>query len=223
MAWYTSPGGTTCVAAYNAVGASSLANSYINLANPGTYDAAPGVAPTWAYGTGWTFNGTTQYLTTGVVPASDQTWSALIRFSGGAQNTKYIFGAVTSGSTRFFGFNTNYTDNKVYYYNGSFLGINTGINSGVLGVAGNKGYRNGSAESGTIPAGSGTITGGALIGAVNVGATPSFLWPGNVQALAIYSGTLSASDVATITTAMNALPVAGLLASMLQHAAMGWR
>lgn len=65
--WWVVPG-KTCVAAYQPIGAASLAASYVNLANPGTYDAAPGVAPTWASATGWTFNGSTQYLTTGITP-----------------------------------------------------------------------------------------------------------------------------------------------------------
>lgn len=34
----------------------NLASSYINLANPGTYDATPVVAPT--FGDGWEFTGT---------------------------------------------------------------------------------------------------------------------------------------------------------------------
>lgn len=50
---------------YDPIDASSQANSYINLANPGTRDiTVPSAAPTWANGSGWTFNGTTQYLDT---------------------------------------------------------------------------------------------------------------------------------------------------------------
>jgi hypothetical protein len=60
--WYAVAGLlANCILALQPRGAASLANSYINLANPGTYDAAPGVAPTLD-ATGWTFNGTTQYL-----------------------------------------------------------------------------------------------------------------------------------------------------------------
>ena len=44
--------GKTCIAAYQPKGAASLAASYVNLQQPGTYDAAPGVAPTWAAGGG---------------------------------------------------------------------------------------------------------------------------------------------------------------------------
>jgi hypothetical protein len=50
--WYVA--GQTCVAAYQPIGAPSLAASYVILANPGTYDAAPGVAPTFDAATGWT-------------------------------------------------------------------------------------------------------------------------------------------------------------------------
>lgn len=63
--------GQTCAAAYQPIGAASLAASYVNLANPGTYNAAPGVAPTLAAG-GWSFDGLTQYLTTGIVPPISQ-------------------------------------------------------------------------------------------------------------------------------------------------------
>jgi hypothetical protein len=58
--------GKTCIAAYQPKGAADLAASYVNLANPGTYNAALGTAPTHASATGWTFNGTTQCLKTGV-------------------------------------------------------------------------------------------------------------------------------------------------------------
>lgn len=59
-----------CIAAYRAKGAASLAASYDNLAAPGngladgTYDLTLGVAPTFDAATGWTFNGSTQWLTT---------------------------------------------------------------------------------------------------------------------------------------------------------------
>lgn len=222
MAWYTSPSGVTCVASYDFVGASSLADSYTNEANPGTFNCAPGVAPTWAYGTGLTFNGSTQYLTTGIVPADTETWSMLVRYTGASSATTYMIGS-GAGAIGFY-IIPRWTDNKVYYGNGASagLGVTPGLASGVLGFAGQAAYRNGAAESGTVPAGAGTFP-SIFIGARQLTSSPAGYWSGNIQAVAIYSGTLSASDVATITTAMNALPVAGLLPSMLQHAAMGWR
>src|SRR5574338_141498 len=41
------------VAAYQPKGAANLAESYINLANPGTYNASPAVSPGWSSLTGW--------------------------------------------------------------------------------------------------------------------------------------------------------------------------
>lgn len=79
--WWPVAGKTTA-AAYRAKGVASYAASLTNLANPGTNDATEGVAPSWAGATGWTFNGSTQHLLTGLSPTSDATWSALVRFSG---------------------------------------------------------------------------------------------------------------------------------------------
>ena len=46
------------IAAYQPKGAASLEASYVNLANPGTYDAQVGVAPTLdSSGSRWVFNG----------------------------------------------------------------------------------------------------------------------------------------------------------------------
>jgi hypothetical protein len=66
--WWLAGGvaAANAIAVYQPKGAADLAASYVNLANPGTYDAAPGTAPTFDAATGWTFNGSTQYLTTGV-------------------------------------------------------------------------------------------------------------------------------------------------------------
>ena len=63
--WWLAGGAPAPVAAYQPKGAASLATSYVNLVNPGTYDAAPGTAPTLD-ANGWVFNGTDQYLSTGV-------------------------------------------------------------------------------------------------------------------------------------------------------------
>jgi hypothetical protein len=91
--WYLAGGipAANCVAAYAAIGAGSQALSYVNLANPGTYDlTAPVAAPTWDAGTGWKFNGTTQYLATGITPAAG--WSWMVRYTVGAADNKCILG-----------------------------------------------------------------------------------------------------------------------------------
>jgi hypothetical protein len=53
------------VVAHDALAATSLADSYKNLIDPGVNDlTAPTAAPTWSASMGWTFNGSTQYLQT---------------------------------------------------------------------------------------------------------------------------------------------------------------
>ena len=220
--WWDDDGAIAgCVAAYAPVGAADLASSYVNLANPGTYNAAPGVAPTWNALTGWTFNGSTQYLTTGVVPASDQSWSMIVRFT--TSDTDACVCGSRISTNRFWlycadGFNQRYYGNG---FNKSYAGR---VTSGVMAIGGNVAYLNGSPETGTIAAGSGTNTHGIYIGCLNNAGTISSSFSGTIVAFAVYSSTLSASDVATITTRMNALPEASgsaLPILLAQHAMMG--
>lgn len=199
------------MAAYDAVGAASLADSYVNEANPGTNDAAPGTAPTWAYGIGWTFNGSTQYLTTGLTPLSDA-WSMIVRFSGGSDVLSGLCGSYkTSGGDGSFLISNRFTSNVRHHRHGasgSALSTAPRADSGVIALAGKNTYLNGVAD-GTIPAGSSTAHGVVLVGAYsNNGAAASFTnCP--IQAFAMYSGTLDDTDVATITAAMSALPAPG--------------
>jgi hypothetical protein len=67
---------SNAIAAYQSKASASLAASYSNLANPGTYNLTATVAPTWDTTSGWIFTGT-QFLKTGIQP-SDSTWSYLI-------------------------------------------------------------------------------------------------------------------------------------------------
>ena len=204
--------GKTCVAAYQPKAAASLAASYVNLANPGTYDAAPGVAPTWASATGWAFNGSTQWLNTGVVPTLNGSWTMLIRYvysSGG--NYPTVAGqrenvstfpdlaiCVDNGATG--------TSNQTVFRNSHVTGFSTTprLGSGVACIAGNKAYWNGS-NIGTLTVGSATGTRAIYIGAQNEVGSPSYKFPGTVQALAIYNATLTAGEVATVSAAMAAL------------------
>lgn len=61
--WYLAGGlipESTNYIVYDPLSAADLASSYSNLANPGTNNATPGVAPTFS--SGWVFNGSTQYI-----------------------------------------------------------------------------------------------------------------------------------------------------------------
>lgn len=197
MAWYTAASsGATCVAAYDAIGAASLADSYVNEANPGTNNAAPGTAPTWAYGTGWTFTGT-QILTTGVTPANDQSWSMIVRLSGASAALLVIVGSSVTAGQRF---ELVSSGTGARWANGGFK-PGVAVQAGVMCVAGSNGYLDGVGAVSGITAWTGAAA------AISIGgrnAAPQYI--GNIAALAIYSGTIDATDVATITAAMLALP-----------------
>jgi hypothetical protein len=200
LAWYRAGGAPQPVAAYQPIGAASLAASYVNLANPGVNDAAPGVAPTWAAGTGWVFNGTTQFLTTGVVPQNG--WAMLVRFSG-ANNNGALAGIDTPG--RYFFLQPRFSDGNHYYGQGGIV-VGAGLlSNGVMGVSDNSGWLNGVNE-GTTGAWSGIGAREIRLGAITspAGGT-SALFSGNIQAVAIYNATLTAFQVAAVSAAMAAL------------------
>lgn len=211
--WWLASGvsAANCVAAYQPIGAVSLAASYDNNAAPGngladgTYDAAPGVAPTWAAATGWTFDGLTTYLLTGITPATG--WSAFVRFSdASASNLNFLFGSQGTGaaSNYLFGVWPITNGGTRSYHNSGLLNKSDSVTSGVLGFAGQTAYKDGSAETGTISTRAGSLWREIYIGCRNNG-IPEFLIAAKIQALAFYNTTLTAPQVAAISAAMAAL------------------
>lgn len=201
--WWTIPG-QTCVAAYKPIGAADLATSYVNLANPGTYNAAPGVAPGLSAG-GWTFNGSSQYLTTGIVPATG--WSMLVRLTqdGAGNNVQMVGGAADDTASGFSIWLARGTTSAVWIHGSSWSSAISSM-SGVYGIAKQSGYFDG-AEISTGGSATLSTSRGIFIGQHNVAGAvynPYYL-SGTIAAVAIYSTTLSAADVAALTTRMAAL------------------
>lgn len=203
--WFLAGGisAANCIAAYQPKGAVDLASSYINLANPGTNNAAPGVAPTWDATNGWTFNGTSQYLATGITPSSN--WSVLVRFSSAGVDGA-LFGCQTGGATSYFQiFPRGSSGASRVYRNGNVTGlaISGGAASGVVAVAGATAYYNGAPETGTL---SNNLSGATtiFIGARNSTGTANGFFGGNIQAISIYNISI-ASYISALTTAINAL------------------
>lgn len=185
-----------CVAAYQAKGAASYAASKVNLANPGTYDAANGTAyPTWDAATGWAFNGVNQYLSTSVNPSSG-TWSYIIRYDGLGTGTYTRL----MGTTNIF-FERGSSDTESYFMN--FAIATTGglpRVGAVLCMADRKCYHDAVLKS-TMSAGTGSES-NLIIGSNIVGSRYAQF---KGVAVAIYSSTLTATQVAAITAAMQAL------------------
>lgn len=196
--WEPTTGSFTCVAAYQAKGAASLAASYVNLANPGTNDAAPGNAPTFDTSYGWAFNGSTNYLVTGIVPASG--WSMFVRFNDASAAVADLAGA--QQAPVYFGLAPYPGGGNHYYSNGGYTGVIGNLTNGVMAVAGQDAYLNGVSEGIIGESSWSGFTTSIYIGrrngqAVSVNA--------KIQAVAIYSTTLDATQMAEITANMNAL------------------
>lgn len=195
-AWWAAGGcGAICVRAYQPVGAASLAASYSNLVNPGTNNAAPGVAPTWDAVNGWTFNGTSQYLTTGSIPTVNS--SIILRFT-----TNGTLASQCGDGSNFFGWEGDTL--KVYHEKGGFELSGLIGSSGTLAIAAQKGYIN-AVEDKTIGAGTGIPNREIFIGARNQSGTPGGFAAWKCQAWAMYSADIT-SYLTALNAAMAALP-----------------
>jgi len=204
--WWDNNGAISgCVAAYAPKGAADLASSYINLANPGTYNASPGVAPTFNMANGWTLDGSSQILTTGAIPVPGS-WSMLVQFTGWtnpAANFKTPFGTLAN-SSRWFGV-YSLSAGSIRTLIGSGTADNGSdanwITSGNYGIVGNKLFKNGIAQSNVITVGTvNTVTIDIRIGgyATNYAAI-------TICAAAIYNAVLYDAGVSAITPAIAAL------------------
>lgn len=205
-AWYV-VSGKTCVAAYQPKGAASLAASYVNLANPGTNDAAPGTAPTLG-ADGWAFvTASSQYLDTGVIPANGYTM--IVRCSNWLDTggTQWMCGVDSASDAKFY-LCPEFTTAQRIYGSGQFV-LTAGPALGspcVMAIAGQQPYYDGVADGSTVGAWGAAQTRSIFIGADQQnGGGAGFYWTGHIQAMAIYSGTLTAGEISALTTRMNAL------------------
>jgi hypothetical protein len=201
-AWYLAGGASMPVAAYQPIGAASLAASYVNLANPGTNDAAPGVAPTWNATNGWIHAGS-EWLTTGVVPA--QGYSMIVRFSSFSLSSAYLGGVIKTNAHFAMSPNPDASDRQVFWYGDVARYTGSDVAGGVMALTADDGYMDGVAAGLTM--GNFAATSAAIfVGAYNNGSgAATSRATVNIQAVAIYSSTLTASQVAALTAAMAAL------------------
>jgi hypothetical protein len=204
--WYDPDNeGLTPHAAYQPKGAFTYAASLENLISPGTHDAGEGTAPAWDAVNGWKFNGSSHYLTTDFTVQVDQSQTVLVQFSN-LTNTDTLFGFYRADTTDGLIIRGDNGSNAVVYRHGAAtVAQSAKLLAGNLAIAGNQGYRNGSADGGTIGAFAGASVLQPTIGAlVNTGGVANFAAV-YIQALAIFSTTLTSTQVLAIATAMAAL------------------
>lgn len=211
--WWDNSGAISgCVAAYQPIGAASLAASYVNLQNPGVYDCAPGTAPTFATATGWTFTGT-QWLTVTGLSAAAKPVTIIARATfDSIADYRTIVGASGNGGAHFY---LSKDTSKIDFTKGAVaaIGSSTGTYSlsteYVVAITyGSAGafafYRNGSSD------GVGTVNQTFTATTVNIGAFSSgalYRMSGKIAALAIYHAGLTAGQIATLSASMAALPI----------------
>lgn len=182
--WWEAGGAPTPLVVYQPKGAASLAASYVNLVNPGTYDAAPGAAPGWSSGTGWVFSGA-EYLLTTLVPTfsgGQSVWAMLVRFSGANTDGGTLSGEFTPGARFDLVARQPYQD-KHSYGNGDVVLVEPRLDSGVMAIAGTQGYLNGVADGAAIAAGYTTTATQIGIGARGDGTD---FYVGDILAVAIW-------------------------------------
>jgi hypothetical protein len=207
--WWLSGGiaAANCIAAYQAKGAADYAASKVNLANPGTYNAADGAAnPTWDGTNGWKFDATSsQYLNSGVTPEDDRTWSAIIRFSNdGLIGYSVAYGCrIVSPDVRFGLSNAWGTTHAVWSGAQSTKYPPGKLSNGVHIIAGEKSFYNKTEETGTFTSSSVSFL-PIYIGCWNQASTAANFATLYIQAFAIYDVDIS-SYVNDLTDAINAL------------------
>ena len=196
-----------CVAAYIPLGAVSYTDSKTNIAEPGFFDLVEGNEniPYWTTLDGWTFTGS-EYLLTGLVIPNDQSYSAIVRFSGVSGYQGFVTRSISTGGigVSYWGIQPNRNDYQVGWWAGStgILRQAPGMLEGVLAVAGNQGYRNGIQAPGILAAPTNTL------GELGIGQSAS-VYVGKVQAVFVYDIVLTAQQVAGITAAMTAINPSG--------------
>ena len=188
-----------CIAAYNAKGAASLAASYINLANPGTYDLTEGAAPTWDVDNGWK-GATGKYLKTGFTAVAG-TWSAIVRFTT-ATSIRQPFGCSTANKQWFV--IPNYAFASTRYTIIATVRVTTPhAVDGVVAISGLQGYKEGIADGDPVT-GDPIATDEIYILAPNNAGTPGTSYVGYVQAIWFYDIPI-APYIVGLTAAINAL------------------
>ncbi len=190
---------TGCIGAWQGKGAASAAASYVNLAQPGTYNLSNGATyPTWDASYGWSFS-TTKLLLTGInIDGSNKAYSCIVRFSdlSGSEDITAvsIFGSFSNALNSFGIRRTFSTGNMQWNSSGYFQSTETWVKSGVAAIGKANPYLDGT-DKGTISNANNVASGELKIGGEGVS---------KIQAAAIYNIDIS-SYVADLTTAMNAL------------------
>jgi hypothetical protein len=133
-----------------------------------------------------------------------QTGSAIVRFNDMQASNGALFGCYIGGADHFL-IQPYHSAPGCRYWSGANCLVKSVIASGVLAMAGNKAYKNGTAETGTLPTGTSLNTPQCYIGGYNSNSTLAGASNVYITAFAYYSATLTPQNIADLTTAIAAL------------------
>ncbi len=181
--WYEDEVGTA-VAAYQFIGAASLALSKVNLVKPGTYDLSAGNDPSFATATGLTFDGASDYLRTGIT-CDQSAYSWMIRLDS-ITNGGYAAGWNNAAGNRFTIIPNQGTGVQYRYGDETEIPAPT-LTSGTVGLAGGWGWRNGVKDTTTQATIAASTAVEIWIGCLNNNGSPLSYMAGNVLAFIVWA------------------------------------
>lgn len=200
--WWNLPG---VVAAYQPVAAPGPLLARYNMRAGGTNAnrAEPGVLPTWSAATGWRFDGSTQFLRTGLfIPTQypPLAWTMMVQFvwNDGLSGYLALCGSCTNVNRGFYIEPVSYF---VKYANSNAVAKSPELRSGNLAIAGTTGYRNGIAEA-TITQYDMTAGEIGLGAAIKNDTTAWHFGASSIKAFALFYRTLSPAEVWTASRQM---------------------
>jgi hypothetical protein len=193
-----------CVAAYAFKNAASYATAKINLAHPSVNDCADGTAyPTWASATGCTFDGSTQYLTTGIIPTSVN-FSIFIQYTNLTGTANYTLIGSYATATKAHLIAPNFAGNVMNFYNGGVASNAPILAGGNYGLAGHTAYRNGISET-NVSSGTGLSGLSLTIGGLNYSTENNIVQFSNFRCVAVAVFNIIHPVPLTLSAAMAAL------------------
>lgn len=224
--WWDDNGAISgCAAAYQPVGAASLAASYVNKANPGTNDLTVGSAVGLDATYGWTFDGTLRYLRTGIASYQPMTIIVRARTTSITDYRSWISVVGGAGGWHFYHTKNPGSVGKADLTRGGATGIGTSSStyptdgtSYVAAVSFTAGdawvfYKDGSANGSGTTAVSNFVPYEVTIG----DGVHGLHHYGSIAAVSLYDSALTSGQIATVSAAMAALSAQSIVPHLAAH------
>ena len=197
-----------CLGAYQAKGQTSLANSIVNLNNPGTNDLTLSGSDPSLGDEGWVFTGL-EHIVTPFTPDGDYSIFIVVEDDSGSGSSDYVIGTYNATPAQAYYLRCNYPDTYSYWT----YGANVDANNVVPLDAALALYRRDNGNHESLEDGSTidtrttqalTVASPMYIGWANTGSS-SYRFVGKIKAVAIYDREFTQAEALAINRSMMAL------------------